>query len=461
MKAFKIKGLLLILIVMASCNVSKKYQRPDNIAVNNLYRGINTSDTTTIADIPWMQLFPDTALQSLIRQGLANNLNLQIAVIRIKKAAANLRQSGQAFLPSLSANASATEKKLNTTQGAGVLAAQSYELSLTSSWEADIWGKLRGTKRAYINAFLQSDAYRRAVQTQLIADIASNYYLLLAYDAQLEVTLKTVANRTADVETMKALKESDVVTGAAVVQSAANRYSAEVTLPDLRQDIRETENAMSILLGHAPDSILRSSLDVQTVNIDLKTGIPAQLLANRPDVQEAEYQLRYYFELTNVARTYFYPSLTITANGGFSGTSVSQVFNASSFFGSIVGSLTQPIFNQGLNKQQLRIAEANQEEYLMTFKQTLLTAGQEVSNALYDYNAAVEKASIRSQQISYLQKSVDYTKELLKYTSATNYTDVLTSEQSLLAAQLSSISDKLQQLRAVVTLYRSLGGGWK
>ncbi|SEW21939.1 efflux transporter, outer membrane factor (OMF) lipoprotein, NodT family [Chitinophaga sp. YR573] len=451
--------LLLVVIIISSCNITKKYQRPENN--DKLYRGVTTTDTTTIADIPWTQMFPDTALQSLIRQGLDNNLDLKIAVIRIKKAAANLRQSGQALLPSLSGTASATEQKLSSAQGAGVLSSQSYELSLTSSWEADIWGKLRGTKRAYLNALLQSEAYKRAVQTQLIADIATNYYLLLAYDAQLTVTERTVANRKEDVETMKILKESDVVTGAAVVQSAANRYSAEVTIPDLKQNIRETENAISILLGHAPDSILRTSLDIQKINVDLKTGIPAQLLANRPDVQEAEYQLRYYFELTNVAHSYFYPSLSITATGGLSGTSVSQMFNASSFFGSIAGSLTQPIFNQGLNKQRLRVAEANREEYLATFRQTLLTAGQEVSNALYDYQAAIDKANIRSQQIDYLQKSVDYTKELLKYTSATNYTDVLTSEQSLLAAQLNSISDKLQQLQAVVTLYRSLGGGWK
>jgi outer membrane protein, multidrug efflux system len=451
--------IILAIVIISSCNTTKKYQREETD--NKLYRGVNTTDTTSIAAIPWTQMFPDTALQSLIRQGLANNLDLQIAVARIKKAAANLRQSGQQLLPSLSGTATATEQKLSSAQGAGVLSNQSYELSLTSSWEADIWGKLRGTKRAYLNALLQSEAYRRAVQTQLIANIATNYYLLLAYDAQLAVTVKTVQNRTEDVETMKVLKESDVVTGAAVVQSAANRYSAEVTIPDLKQSIRETENAISILLGHAPDTVLRTSLEVQTINVDLKTGIPAQLLANRPDVQEAEYQLRYYFELTNVARTYFYPSLSITATGGLSGTSVSQMFNASSFFGSIVGSLTQPIFNQGLNKQRLRVAQANQEEYLATFRQTLLTAGQEVSNALYDYQAAVDKANIRSHQIEYLQKSVDYTKELLKYTTATNYTDVLTSEQSLLAAQLNSISDKLQQLQAVVTLYRSLGGGWK
>jgi outer membrane protein TolC len=162
-----------------------------------------------------------------------------------------------------------------------------------------------------------------------------------------------------------------------------------------------------------------------------------------------------------VAKTGFYPALTITASGGWVSNNLSQVFDASSIFANIAAGLVQPIFNQGLNKQKLAVAQANQEADLASFKQTLLTAGQEVSDALYSYTSAVDKETLRSQQIAYLQKSVDYTKELLKFSSATNYTDVLTSEQSLLAAQLNSISDKLQQLTAMVTLYRSLGGGWK
>jgi outer membrane protein TolC len=295
----------------------------------------------------------------------------------------------------------------------------------------------------------------------LVSDIATDYYSLLAYDAQLQVTLKTVENRAQDVMTMKLLKESDVVTGAAVVQSEANRYSVEVTIPDWRQNIRETENALSILLGRNPGAIIRDSLNNQKVRMDLRTGLAAQLLANRPDVQEAEYQLRYYFELTNVAKTYFYPSLTITAAGGFSNASISQLFSATSLFGNIMGGLTQPIFNQGLNEQRFRVAQAKQEEYITAFKKALLTAGQEVSNALYNYQTATDKTKIRSQQISFLEKSVEFTKELLKYTVNTNYTDVLTSEQSLLAAQLSSVSDKVQQFQATVELYRSLGGGWK
>ncbi len=299
------------------------------------------------------------------------------------------------------------------------------------------------------------------MQTQLVSDIASNYYLLLAYDAQLQLTQQTLALRKEEVETMKVLKDADVVTGAAVVQSSANRYSVEVTIPDLKQNIRETENAISVLLGRTPDSIARATLNAQVITTELKTGVPAQLLANRPDVQQAELQVRNSFELINVARTYFYPQLTITGGAGWSNTSLANVFNASSFFANIAAGLTQPIFNQGINKQRLTVAQANQEEDVTTFKKTILTAGQEVSNALYSYKSSIDKDTLRSQQIAFLQKSVEYTKELLKFSSATNYTDVLTSEQSLLAAQLNSISDKLQQLTAMVTLYRSLGGGWR
>ncbi|WP_343690115.1 TolC family protein [Chitinophaga sp.] len=465
MKSNNKQALLIILAAgtfVASCRVTKPYKQPENTDISRLYRDSTITDTTTMADLPWTQLFTDPHLQALIREGIENNLDLKIANARLNAAAANLRQSKEAFFPTVSGTATVTQQKVAISQGGSFITFnRTYQLSATASWEADIWGKLRSTKRAYMANFLKSEAYRRAVMTQLIANIATNYYSLLAYDEQLRITRQTVENRKTDVETMKTLKESDVVTGADVVQSEANRYSAEVTIPDLLQNIRETENTISVYLGRPAGSIERGTLAEQTVKADLKTGLPVQLLANRPDVQEAEYQLRYYYELTNVARTYFYPSLSISASGGLNGTSLNNFFDASHFFGSIAASLTQPIFQQGLNKQRLRVAEANQDEYLATYKQTLLTAGQEVTNALSDYNAAVDKAAIRSQQITYLQKSVDYTKELLKYTSNTNYTDVLTSEQSLLSAQLNSISDKLQQLQAVVTLYRSLGGGWK
>ncbi|MGB8359316.1 MAG: efflux transporter outer membrane subunit [Bacteroidales bacterium] len=449
--------ILLAIMVLVSCKVTENYKRPSGIAESKLYRDVKTDDTTTIADIPWKHMFSDTLLQGLIQEGINNNLDLKIAMARIKQAQANLAQSNAAFYPTLAVNASGSVQKTTNIVGTSTI----YQLYGSTSWEADIWGKLKSSKRAALSALLQSDAYKRAVQTQLVSDIATDYYTLLAYDGQLQVTLKTVENRKLSAVTMKQLKESDVVTGAAVVQSEANRYSVEVTVPDLRQNIRETENALSILLGRNPGGIARDSLNNQQIRIDLQTGVPAQLLANRPDVQEAEHQLRYYFELTNVARTYFYPSLTLTATGGLSNASISQLFSASSLFGNILGGLVQPIFNHGLNKQRLRVAQAQQEEYIAVFKKILLNAGLEVSNALYNYQVATDKMKIRSQQIDFLKKSVEFTKELLIYSENTNYTDVLTSEQNLLAAQLNSINDKVQQLQSIVALYRSLGGGWE
>jgi NodT family efflux transporter outer membrane factor (OMF) lipoprotein len=449
--------MLIVFMVMPSCRITETYKRPAGIAENGLYRDVTPSDSNTIADIPWKQIFTDTLLQDLIQEGIDSNLDLKIAVARIKQAQANLKQSKSAYYPSLDAIGSASFYKNYNGGKSGEL----YQLYGSASWEIDIWGKLRSAKRAEVNALLQNEAYKRAVQTQLVADIATDYYTLMAFDAQLQLTLETVENRKESAATMKELMKSDVVTGAAVVQSEANLYSVKVTIPDLKRSIREMENSICILLARDPGGITRDSLYKQEIGVDLKTGFPAQLLANRPDVQEAEYKLRYYFELTNVARTYFYPSLTITAAGGWSSTNISQFFNASTLFGNIAGGLMQPVLNNGLNKQRLRVAQAQQEEYLAAFEQTLLNAGLEVSNALYFSEVASDKMGIRSQQLDFLQKSVEYTKALLLYSDNTNYTDVLTSEQNLLAAQLNAINDKFQQLQAIVALYRSLGGGWK
>ena len=453
----QLAGLLALLLAIHACKVVRPYQPPSGKSLNGLYRDTTITDTTTIADTPWKQLFSDTLLQALIQEGINNNLDLKIALARVHEAEANFRQSKEAFFPSLSASADAAVQK-NAGSSTGT---QSYEAYLSSAWQVDLWGKLRSARRAQLAALLQSDAYKRDVQTQLVSNIAINYYSLMAYDQQLKITLATIENRKEDVVTTQALKDADVLTGAAVMQSQANLYSAEVTLPDIKQNIRQTENTICVLLGRDPGGIARDSLDDERVATDLRTGLPLQLLANRPDVQEAEFQLRYYAELTNVARTYFYPALTITGQGGISAGTLSQLFNASAFFGNLMAGLTQPIFQNGLNRQRLEVAKGQEEEFLLSFKKTLLTAGQEVSNALYDYQSASDKIAIRTNQIHFLQKSVDFTKELMKYNANTNYTDVLTSEQSLLAAQLNSINDKLQQLEAVVTLYASLGGGWK
>ncbi|MBB2144394.1 efflux transporter outer membrane subunit [Pedobacter sp. LMG 31464] len=451
-------------LTLSAC-VTKKYERP-KVVTENLYRDQTTTDSTTIANLPWQNLFTDANLQTLIQQGLNENLDLKQAIERIKIAQATLQQSKSAFLPSLQGDVSVTDAKqskaaLNFPAGVNInLETQTYKAQLSTSWEADIWGKLSSAKRSAYASLLQTDAAKRAVQTQLIANIANTYYNLLALDKQLAITLQTIKSRTSNVETMKALKDAAKVTGAAVVQSEANLYAAEVTLPDLRRSIRETENALNILLARAPGSILRSDLDSQSAYSNLQTGVSAQLLQNRPDVQAAEFGFRTAFENTNVAKTYFYPALTLTASGGLSSLQLKDFFSNSVFY-NLVGGLTQPIFAKGQNKARLTTAQAQQQQAFYTFQQTLLTSGQEVSNALYAYQTATEKETTRAKQIASLTKAVDFTQELLRYSSATNYTDVLTSEQSLLAAQLSGVSDKLQKLQAVVNLYRALGGGWK
>jgi outer membrane protein, multidrug efflux system len=447
---------LLAALAITACKVTKPYHRAENIAGNGLYRDTTITDTTTIANIPWQQFFADTPLQRLIAEGVRNNLDLGIAVARIHEAEANFRQSKEAFYPSLLANASGGIQK-----NPGIPSTQTYEAYLTSSWQVDLWGKLRSTKKAQLAALLESEAYRRDVQTQLVTSIATDYYALQAYDEQLRITLATVDNRKEDVTTTKALKDADVLTGAAVMQSQAGLYSVEVTIPDIHQNIRQTENAICLLLGRNPSAIARDSLYNTPPNTDLRMGLPIQLLANRPDVQQAEFQLRYYTELTNVARTYFYPALTITGEGGLSSNNLANFFNASALFGNLVGGLTQPIFQNGLNRQRLEVAKGQEQEFLLTFEKTLLTAGQEVSDALFNYQTATDKIDTREKEIHFLQKSVDFTKELMKADAKANYTDVLTSEQNLLAAQLEGVDDRLQQLQAVVTLYSALGGGWK
>lgn len=452
--------------LLSACSITKKYERPTTLSTDKLYRDEASADSTTIADMPWQSVFKDEKLNALIQKGLDNNLNLKNAIENIIQAQASLRQSKLAYYPTLQLDANATHTKqseagLNFPAGINInTLTTTYKLGLSTSWEADIWGKLSSSKRAALATYLATDAAKQAVQTQLISDIANNYFRLLAYDKSLKITQETLESRIKNVATIKDLKEGAIVTGAAVVQSEANQYAAEVLIPDLKQSIRETENALNILLGQAPGPIDRGELETQVIPENIAIGVPSQLLQNRPDVRQAEFNFRVAFESTNLAKTYFYPSLTLTASGGFSNLELKDFFSNSIFY-SIIGGLTQPIFNQGKNKLRLTTAQSQQLQAYNKFQQSLLTAGQEVSNALYSYQMAVEKEDSRQKQIEALVKAVDFTQQLLEYSSATNYTDVLTSEQNLLAAQLSGINDNLQKLQAVVNLYRALGGGWK
>jgi len=456
-KIIQLSILLVLLFITESCKVTHLGKFPEIRADDNLYRDLDISDSLSIAVVPWRELFKDTCLQAIIEKAVNNNPDMQVAIARVKKAEAAFRQSRAEFFPSLNAGLNATYQ--SETGGNGV--PEYYQVFASTSWEADIWGKYRSAKRASLAALMASEAFKRAVTTDLIASAAMNYYNLLALDAQLRITQRTLEKRISNAETMQALRDNDLITSADLVLSQANRYSTEIIIPDLKQRIYETENVLSLLMGQEPGPIERTSLEQQNLSEDLRAGVPAQLLANRPDVLEAEYRLRYYYETAKSARANFYPSLTITARGGLTEASINALINQPLFFWTIIGGLVQPIFNYGLNKQRFLSAMADFEESQASFRKILLNAGSEVANSMHSYETATDKISIREKQIGYLEKAVDYTTELLKYSSTTSYIDVLTSEVTLLSAELNGVNDKVDQLQSMVTLYQSLGGGWQ
>lgn len=449
-----------VTLLMASCKVTQPYTTPD-IDANTQYRDVSATDTNTIAAISWEEFFNDATLTEHIKTGLENNPGLTASLLRIQQAEAYFLQSKSAFYPTLSANAGLNIAKLSEAQGMGIRSsATQYELGLSSSWEVDIWGKLQSSKRAQYAALLQTEAASDAIKTALVANIANLYYTLLTLDEQLAITRQTIENWDQTVATMRELKTAGRVTEAAVVQSEAQKYAAEVTIPDLIQRIKETENRLNALIGNPSGPVKRTSFREQKIDSILYTGIPAQLLMYRPDVREAELNYRYFYELTNIARTYFYPSLTITGSAGFSALELSKLLDPTSLAASIGAGLLQPITNRRANKTRLEVAEYQQEEAYINFRNSLLLAGEEISNALSMHQTAGEKIEIRKLQMDALEKSVDYSLELLQNGFA-NYTEVITARQSLLQAELGEVSDRFQQATATVSLYRSLGGGWQ
>ena len=440
-------------LLLSSCGIYTKYEPVTSIP-DQLYGGeVVSEDTASLGNMDWRELFTDPYLQSLIEVGLQTNTDYQSAQLRVEQAQAALMSAKLAFLPAFALSPQGTVSSFDKAK-----ASQTYTLPVVSSWEIDLFGRLLNAKRGAKVTLLQSEAYKQAVQTQVISAIANAYYTLLMLDKQLAITEETALLWQKSVETMKAMKEAGMVNEAAIAQSEANSYMIAASIPDLKQSIRETENSLSLLLKQAPQRIERGKLEDQNLPTLLNAGVPVQLLSNRPDVKAAEMALASTFYNTNQARASFYPQLTINGTLGWTNNSGMGIVNPGKMIATAVGALAQPIFNKGALTARLRIAKAQQEEAMLSFEQSLLNAGSEVSNALTQYQTAQDKIIQREKQIFSLEKSVDYTQELLTLGTST-YLEVLTAQQSLLSAQLSGISDEFQRMQAVVNLYHALGGG--
>lgn len=464
-----IKGITfsaVILGAISSCAVRKEYERPKNVVDEKLFRtDMLPKDSTNIANVSWKEIFTDPILQGHISKALDNNLDIRIALQSISSAEAYLKQSKAAYQPTLSVGPNYTfqTQSLNTQFGQ-IIGERRYvnQFDITASlgWEADLWGKLKSQEKAQLATYLGTVAAHKAVKSDLVASIASAYYQLLTLDSQKRIIQETIGVREKNLETTKALKEAGTVTEVAVQQSEALVYNAKSLLIDIDTQIQLLENTISLLMGEPSHTIERSTLESQKLPLNVDLGYPAQLLANRPDVMRAEYNLMNAFELTNAAKAQFYPTLKITGSGGVQSVDIDHLFSVNSLFASVVGGLAQPILNRRQIKTNYEVSLANQETAYLNFRKTVLTAGKEVSDAIRVFSVQDSFIELKRKELESYKKSVNYSQELVNYGMA-NYLEVLNASVNSLNAELNISNAEYNKMKAAVELYQALGGGWK
>ena len=438
--------------MLTGCGTYSQYHRT-GIRTENLYWNLSVDiDTTNIASMSWREMFTDQELQSLIETGLQQNTDLNVARLRVEAAEATLMTAKLSYLPSLGINAEGGGSRYD-----GVTA-KTYNVGASASWELDIFGKLTAAKRGAVAALQGSRDYQQAVQTQLIATIADSYYTLALLDEQMSINNRTLENWRATVRTLEALKKVGKANEAGVLQAKANVMQLESSQLAICKSVSETENALSAILAMPSQPIERSSLDEASFPDTISIGVPLQLLSNRPDVRQAEMELAQAFYATHVARSAFYPNITLSGTLGWTNNEGGAITNPGQWLFNAIGSLTQPLFNRGTNIANLKIAQTKQEEAKLLFQQSLLNAGKEVNDALTTWQTAKSQYEINTRQVETLREAVRKT-ELLMSHSSTSYLEVLTTQQSLLSAEQAQAQDRFGEIQGIINLYHALGGG--
>lgn len=463
MKRYNFLIIGLAAVTLTGCkSLYGKYERPAVNTSGLIRDAVNdndtlaVTDTTSFANIPWRSVFTDPQLQTLIEKTLANNPDLLNAALNIDMAEAQLKVAKLAFLPGITFTPQGTISTWD-----GQKANKTYSLPVNASWDANLFGSLTAAKRSVQVSMLQMKDYQVAVQTKLIANVANMYYTLLMLDKQLQIVtdMEKLTKDTWDI--MKVQLQTVRGVRSTAVQSAESNYlSVQTQKEDIKRQIRETENSLSLVMGEQAHAISRSTLDAQSLPTTFSTGVGVQLLSNRADVHANEMALANCFYNIEVARARFYPSLTISASGAYTNSGGMGITNPGKILLSAVGSLTQPIFMKGQLRAGLRVAEDQYKQALNTWQSSVLSAGSEVSNALVLYNASDAKSKLESQRIEVLKKNVEDTRNLMASAGAT-YLEVITAQSNLLNAQLNQVQDDFSKMQAVVNLYYALGGGAK
>lgn len=454
-------------LLLSGCGVYTKYQ-PATAVPENLYgeepaafmenpgdfpAALSDSLEKGFGEVGWREVFTDPHLQSLVELGLERNTDYRSARLRVKEAEAALLSARLAFLPSFALAPQGTVVSFDHHK-----ASQTYTLPVAASWEMDIFGRMRNAKKQAQAIYAQSEDYRQAVRTQLIAGIANTYYTLLMLDEQLLISQQSEEAWRETVGSTRALMNAGLADKTAVSQMEAAYFQVQASVLDLKKQISQVENGMALMLAETPRHYGRGVLKAQRFPADIHIGIPVKMLSCRPDVRAAERGLEAAFYAANASRSAFYPSVTLGGNAGWTNSAGSLIINPGKFIASAVGSLTQPLFARGQLTAQLRIARARQEEASLAFQQTLLNAGNEVNDALIAWQTSRGKSELLDKQVESLQIAVQSTSLLMEH-GTTTYLEVLTARQTLLSAQLSQAANRFTEIQSLINLYQALGGG--
>ena len=444
-------------LLLASCGLYNKYERPE-VNTQGLVRDtlsltdtLAVNDTTSFGNLPWRSVFTDPQLQTLIQQGLDNNVDLLNAALSVKMIEAQLACAKLAFLPSIALTPQGTLSSFD-----GSKTTKSYQLPISASWNVDLFGNILSQKRSAQMQLLQAKDYQLAVKTNIITGVANLYYTLLMLDRQLEI-LTEMEGLTKETWDMMALQMKFGRARSTSVQSAeASYYSVQSQITDMKRQIREVENSLSLLLCQPGQAISRGKLYEQSLPSEFSTGVALQMLNNRPDVHAAEMSLAACYHNVQTARSRFYPSINITGSGIF--TNSNGAVNPGKWLLSAIGSLTQPIFANGQLVAGLKVAKAQQEQAFNNWQNAIYKAGNEVSNALVSYNSYDERSRLEQKQTELYRQNVEDTRQLYK-SSGTSYLEVISAQANLLNAEITKVSDDFYKMQAVVSLYSALGGG--
>lgn len=451
-------------LLMGSCGVYNKYERPDVNTTGLVRDAQNDADTLVVQDtasfgnLPWREVFTDPQLQALIQQGLEKNANLLNAALNVQMYEAMLKAAKLAFLPAVNIGSTQPMGQISTTYTDPSVTTKSYSLPISASWTVDLFGNILSQKRSTQMKLLAMKDNQMAVRASLVSGIANSYYTLLMLDEQLRIVTEMSQMSKETWEMMQKQFELGRIKSTSVQSAQAAYLNTQTQINDFKRQIRATENALSLLIGDAGHQIARSTMASQVLPAQFATGVGVALLQNRPDVHQAEMNLASCFHDIQTARSKFYPSITIGASATFS--NANGTMNPGKWITSVFGSLTQPIFNRGALTANLKVSQMQYELAFNNWQNAVLKAGNEVSNALVNYNAYNDNSKVESERIEVLTKNVEDTKALYQ-SSGSSYLEVLTAQQQLLSAQINKVTDDFNKMQSVVSLYTALGGGGK